>query len=84
MFFSLFCRLTAPKKKNLGKFYSFATEGCRNGLCKKRSGAALCQTQLVQVSSTMNPPQDRAEAISQTGVTSVKTCLRKGKMLHRP
>lgn len=41
--------------------------------------SALCQTQPVLASSTINPPQETAEHISQAGGTSEKTCLRKGR-----
>lgn len=41
---------------------------------------ALCRTQLVSVSSAVDPLQDTAELISEAGGTSVKAYLRKGKM----
>ncbi|OPJ82469.1 hypothetical protein AV530_000301 [Patagioenas fasciata monilis] len=43
----------------------------------EESEVALCWTQLVPASSTVDPPQDTAEPISKAGGTSEKT-FRKG------
>lgn len=50
--------------------------GCRSGLCGRRPGVALCQTQLVPASSKTNPPQDTAEPIHHMCGTPVKMYLR--------
>lgn len=62
--------MAVPEKKILEHFSS---------LPHSIAGVARlpCQTQLVTVSSRMNPPQDTAEPISQAGVTSVKTLFKK-------
>lgn len=54
-------------------------QGCRHGLCGRKPGAALCQTQLLPAVFARDPSQATAEPISRAGGTSVKTCLRKGR-----
>lgn len=51
----------------------FGSMGCRHGLWEEVRGCLV----LVPVSSIMDPPQAKAEPISEAGDVPVKTCLRK-------
>lgn len=50
-----------------------AGRGCRGCLCEDTTGSSRFQL------APSDPPQDTGEPVSQTGGTSVKMCLRKGR-----
>lgn len=54
---------------------------CSEG-CRPVSGRR-CQTQLSPAGSAVGPPQDIPKPISKGGGASVKTCLRKSKMVQK-
>lgn len=60
------------------RWQGFGSRGTAGAASEKRSGTALCQTQLVPVSFATDPLQDTAKLISQLGGISGKKILMKG------